>query len=279
MPALPSLIQRLKSEKVRDAREIIELLERLGPEAKEASPVLARFLDAKDPSLTKTALRALCAIGSPASDAINSKRNAILSAMDSAAKDHEFQRDSDKLKRGFEEVIVMLKAVGPGSIPLLLEIVRQKDADYRQVALFAIAQFRPADKVDTTAIKTILKQEDVDKDTRLVAAIALWNLDKDKSVLPFFSATLDGAEPLYKSLIFNVVDELGPQAKDLLPKLKAELTRLESQSPPKALNTQPQLATELDPSPPPRAELLVKLGAFIYDKDDLKRLIQKIEAK
>nr|WP_044181354.1 HEAT repeat domain-containing protein [Pirellula staleyi] len=69
-PAIPALIQALRSQDPIVRRKAAEVLARMGSDAKEAVPDLIRLLDDPDPLIRKTAARTLGRIGPDAAPAI-----------------------------------------------------------------------------------------------------------------------------------------------------------------------------------------------------------------
>lgn len=69
-PAVPHLIQAVRSPDPEVRHHAVETLSRIGPEAGEAVPDLVRALNDQDPLVRKTAARALGQIGPSAAEAV-----------------------------------------------------------------------------------------------------------------------------------------------------------------------------------------------------------------
>lgn len=69
-PAIPALIQALRSQDPLVRRKSAEVLARMGSDAKDAVPDLIRLLDDPDPLIRKTAARTLGRIGPDSAPAI-----------------------------------------------------------------------------------------------------------------------------------------------------------------------------------------------------------------
>jgi HEAT repeat protein len=78
--AVPALIQALQNPDVSVRRKAVEVLGRVGPDAKDAVPELVKLLDDPDEDVRKSAARTLGRIGPPAQDAVPALVRTLLQA-------------------------------------------------------------------------------------------------------------------------------------------------------------------------------------------------------
>lgn len=76
--AVPQLVQALKSPEPSVRRQAVDVLMRMGPDAKDAVPELTRLLEDEDEGVRKMASRALGRIGPEAADAVPALMRTLL---------------------------------------------------------------------------------------------------------------------------------------------------------------------------------------------------------
>lgn len=86
-PAVPMLVQSLKSSDLEVRRQACKVLMRMGPDAKEAVPELTNLLDDEDEELRRMAAIALGRIGPDAGDAVPALMRTLLEGESEAAAD------------------------------------------------------------------------------------------------------------------------------------------------------------------------------------------------
>lgn len=115
---MPTLIRSLEQKKARDPNEVIKILGAIGPDAKEAVPVLTAFLDQPElledeslASLQGTCVRTLGRIGPPAKPAVPALTK-LLKHPDGQLRFSAARAlwDIDKNTEGISTAIAILKA-------------------------------------------------------------------------------------------------------------------------------------------------------------------------
>ncbi|MBN9120269.1 MAG: HEAT repeat domain-containing protein [Planctomycetes bacterium] len=252
-PALPTFIEMLADHSPTYRARVIDIVAAIGPKAKDARPVIAKRLlaargaphhyadavaamvaispEPKDavadlvPLLGKhdwnaSALRAICAAGPDAKDAIPAIRKYVRGEL--AAK----EKDSGVYIAGFRD----LAKLGPDVVPLLVELL---DSDHaRDDALACLEVLGPKAKGAVPALVKFLKHADAE--VRCRSAVLLWRLEKDPAGVPVLAELLKADPTLTdgRSAPFGVksniaadaaraLGEIGPAARAALPQLRS----------------------------------------------------------
>ena len=208
--AAPILMQLLKEKKARSPELVIQILDRIGPDPKAVLPILTAALE--DASLCDEALKAICNLGPTARDAIPAIERAIRNAR---------ANGKNRVYASFS-LIDPLANLGGEVVPLLLEFLKEEDADFQSRSAYALGKIGPAAREAVPALTKILGHED--PSVRRDAARALWCIRKDVAGVPVLTALLKEearylAEPAAQSL-----GDMGPAAKASLPALREALS-------------------------------------------------------
>jgi HEAT repeat protein len=227
---VPELVKRLKELQARKAGEekesentsdmsiLIRLLGSIGPDAKDAVPVLIVALD--HPELREETVRSLCEIGPGAKDAIPALRRLVLDLI------VDLEKKQEPVGRSLEAFSCYdLHKLGPDVLPLLLELIDLPGVLGKRIALreFYIEELGPAAKKAAPKLAPLL--QDKDPQIRYWTADVLWNIEKNTAVVPVLVGLLNVNEPFLDRWAATLLGEIGSDAKEALPALKLALEK------------------------------------------------------
>jgi len=187
----------LKALKCHD-KEIMDLamaeLSELGPEGKEAVPLLIEIL--KDSTLNQVAALTLGEMGAAAEPAVP----ALIGAL---------KGDDLWLAMRVPDVLARLGPVAKAAVPALIEEV--KNGNYR--AAKALGRIGPDAKIVVPALEAAAK------DGSIHAAGALWDITHQKDqVIPILLRALKQGRT-GDGKLFEIISRMGPEAKEMVPLL------------------------------------------------------------
>ena len=197
-----------------ECSSIIEVFHLIGPDAEEAVPVLIASL--KDPELAEEAIQALYGIGPSAKSAIPAIRRTVLNA-----------------KTRFDW-LDELYTLGPDAIPVLLEFLKEGDANDQHCSARALGRIKPAVKQATPMLRKLLQSND--RDVRYSAAEALWRIERDNSIVPILIPLVEEGN----LSAIELLGEIGPGAKLALPALSKAAKELKDGSEVVVIGTKPK---------------------------------------
>ena len=207
------------------------------PIQKKPVPVIITALE--DPKLADDAIKTLCSFGPAAKDAIPAIGRAIR-----YRHAHEKEQDIKTYN-----LIGDLTELGAVAVPLLIEFLQDKDLDLdcQDQSARVLREIGPAAKEAVPALTNLLQHDDLL--IRMVAANALWIIDKNAAGLPAAMALLKegvngqarqvmrrfGSGPFgflvigysmsdrWAAAAAGVLEDFGPAAKSALPDLEKGL--------------------------------------------------------
>jgi hypothetical protein len=221
VPELAKRLKELQARKPGDETEtkntplistLIWILIEIGPDAKDAVPVLISMLD--NPELKDLVVKALCCIGPAAKDAIPAIRRVVLNLI------ADMEKQKEPLEKSLEAISYYhLTELGPDVLPLLLELLDRPGLLGKRLALreFIWEQGPIAQKAVPEL--TLLLQ---DKNTRIrfFTAYLIWKVEKNKAVVPVLVTLLLEPGSLLVKDTATLLGEIGADAKEALPTLK-----------------------------------------------------------
>jgi HEAT repeat protein len=201
--------------------EAVDALERFGPQAKEAVPLLVARLASQDRDTRWQTARALGHIGGAAKVAVP----ALLELF--------AQPGADAYARAFPQrgvtayAVEPLYAIGPEAAPALIAGLGHKQAGVRVAAARVLGYLRPRVKAAVPALQKAL--DDEDEYVRLFAAQSLWLLDRPAAeVVPTLAKVLASKDRDLRWRAAWLLERIGPEAEAAT----ADLTALFSESEP-----------------------------------------------
>jgi len=133
-PSPEKLAQQLSASEVALRRDAAYQLQRLGGRAKLALPALIKALDDEDKQVWSSAVTAIAAIGPDAKEAIP----VLIADLDTSGRRGRRQRDGRQIVM---RSAYALSRLGPEAIPPLVEALRKEDAGLRIGAAHALGPF------------------------------------------------------------------------------------------------------------------------------------------
>jgi len=211
--SVDDLIKQLKSTNSRQRGEAVEKLEAYGPEAARAVDALMPLLADKFPSIRLETTFALAKIGSAALPALRNgltspnKMIQIGSALTLGHMGSQAKEAIPDLKKLFSSSELALSGhaaqavwrIDPSQaaevVPVLGKVLSSPESAVRMGALSTLSQIGPTARGAVEEIRPLLR--DSEAQTRLSAALALWNIDpKQKGIVPVLAASLADKPPL-----------------------------------------------------------------------------------
>lgn len=224
------LIWTLRSPHWADRKYAVMALEKLGPEAREAIPALARALEDETPDVRGRAVRALGDIGPEAIPALTLalededlriRKYAIWElgkiGSDAVPILAGLLRDEDPEIR--RHAIWALGDIGWEGVPSLIQGLTDEDPDVRWAAAWTLGEIGPKAEEAVPALIQSLKDED--PNVRRTSAWALGAIGaRREGVIPALIQTLEGDEdPSARELAAWALGALGPKAEEVVPAL------------------------------------------------------------
>jgi hypothetical protein len=224
---VPELVKRLKelqtqkpgeeiqSKNISDMAGLIEILGNIGPDAKDAVPVLIVALDNLE--LRDEVVRALCYIGPNAKDAIPAIRRVVLDLI------VDLEMKKEPLERSLEAFSCYdLHELGPDVLPLLFEVLDLPGVLGKRFALRELSwEHGPTAKKAAPKLAPLLQHKD--PQIRYWTAGLLWNIEKNRAVVPVLVGLLNENEQRLVKQSATLLGEMGTDAKEALPALKTTL--------------------------------------------------------
>jgi HEAT repeat protein len=204
--AVPDLIKMLKEKLPRNTQYAIWLIEKIGPDAKDAVPELVKFLDTKE--YRDDAVDALSSIGPAAKDALPALRRVLLDAVSPEPTVCEVS----------PVTLCKLHRLGADAVPMLLDLISFGTQEGRIECVTALGHIGPGAAKAAPKLAEFLKHDDLK--LRLEAAIALCRIEKNLKAVVVLAELLTEQSSLACPAA-EALAEMGPDAKDALPALKA----------------------------------------------------------
>jgi HEAT repeat protein len=209
--AVTSLIKGLERDNKVARCDAAQILERLGPLAKDAAPSLAKLVLAPDESEAGYMVGALAAIGAEAHTTIP----ALYAAYDSV-----------KLKDGnqMEHVLSALVKIGASPSRGMISDLNDPDPDRRADAITTLSDFGARAQFTVGRLEALLS--DPSPSVQVKAVVALCNVDPaNPRVLPALWSALDSTELDVLNDAIAAIAKLGPRGVDAAPSLKKVIAR------------------------------------------------------
>jgi HEAT repeat protein len=193
-PGIAALIEALDSGKTQARRDVVIVLQDVGPAGKSAVPALIKALEHEDARIRSPAAYSLGRMG-PAAKAAVPALTRTLHDSDS----HVRINAADALRR------IDNSAAG---IPALIEVCKDPSPSNRCTATMVLGDFGPAAKDAVPALLELLK--DSDPYLPPYAAFSLWQIAKHDRAIPVLIEKARGSENGPDS---EFLGQIGPEAK------------------------------------------------------------------
>jgi len=237
-PAVPYMIKIFNEGTYRG--NMIEIFKRLGPVAAEAVPDLAAVLTQAEPSMVADAFEALKSIGPEARSVVPAiqpwltNKDPIIQMLAAAALAH-IQGDSriavPVLLDGLEGRLLG-RSVTHKKVEFRLEEFNVATSRLNEIAAILLGELGPTASQALPALEQSLGHSN--QWVRLAAAQAVWRIGGDsKRALPVLLDVVDSqtaaassqSGPNYELIrAIEVIEEIGPEAKDAMPALERART-------------------------------------------------------
>jgi HEAT repeat protein len=234
-PAVPTLIKILEDDKAKisgaatgveqgaigrpeDANPSIRAaaivtLEKIGPDAKPAIPVLLKSLKDKDNFVRLASISALLGIGE--------KEDGVLSAVKKMLED-----SSPGVRMEAARVLVRFNSESKASVATVTSILQKdKDPGTRASAAFSLRSMMHSQQIKTAIPPLIKALNDSDKEVREAAAQVLGDIcEEGKIVVPaLVESVKQDKEESVRMFAAQALGEFGPEAQAAIPALTAAL--------------------------------------------------------
>jgi HEAT repeat protein len=135
----------------------------------------------------------------------------------------EALKDEDaEVRRSAAEALARVDAKTPGVVPALAEALRDRDSEVRGAAALALGRLRVAREAVPPLCQTL---RDSDARVRIQAAWALTRIDPEaKGAVSVLTAALKEADPQLRGLAAQALTGLGDRASEAVPTLAAALS-------------------------------------------------------
>jgi HEAT repeat protein len=202
-------------------QHVANMLCAIGPGAKGAVPDLIKLLEEKSPRDPHQVIRVLCAIGPDAKGAIPVIRRVVLQNL--AGKGDKRAPLWNFSNNGSQEYD--FANLGAEAVPMLLDIIEAPTSrHYPAVNGFdSLQELGASGKAAAPRLVRLLTH--ADPSIRLQAARTLWAVDKNPAAIPALAGLLKGDDHRLGEAAAEALGEIGPDAKDALPALKAVLPK------------------------------------------------------
>ncbi len=182
-------------------------------------PVLISVIEDRPADLQRIdpAVVALCQIGAAGKEGIPAIRRLV-----KGVKEREPGTSRYSGTRAFE-FISSLPKLGSDGIALLVDFLMDKDADLQSKSAEVLGDAGAAAKIAIPALKKLLNHQA--PEVRLNAAIALWKIDQNPSVVPVLAGLLKEEKGTVTWSAAYALSEIGPAAKAALPELVKAFSR------------------------------------------------------
>jgi HEAT repeat protein len=207
---LPVFREALTSSNVRHQTTAVEVLARIGPEARSTVPLLRELLKSDEAELRALAAFALASIGPDAASAVED-----LARLAQA-------REGQLAVR--EQAVYALANIGPKAVkavPALMDLLRDPNLNLRGRAALALGAIGPAAQPAVGALADALA-DNTDPTIKLFAAQALWVIDKkEQMALPVLCDLLtdDQISLAMRLQAVKTLTQMGSSAKAAFPAL------------------------------------------------------------
>jgi HEAT repeat protein len=207
-PAVPLLLEALKTDDEDARATLAEALGEIGPAAPEALPALVRLLDDKRWWVQSNVIDALERFGElavgPLSEAL--------------------QSDSPEVRATAASALGNLGDKALGVLPQLVPLLKDKSAEVRRQVTYALGQIaeEAPDRLAPQIVPVLTALlTDKDKDVRQTAFLALRNFGPEgKAALPVLVRALKDKDADVRRLAAHGLGALGPEARSAIPELK-----------------------------------------------------------
>lgn len=207
-PSLDALVTQLGSTDIKQRREAVYEIAKLGPAAKSALPALIKAADDPDKQVWTSALSIIADLGAEAKAVVPD----LIERLDQSKSRQGRERDRNQ---AFLRFSYALAQIGPDAIPALTQALEGESVPRRIGATRALAQMgAPAKTAVPAMLKNLAHRDDtLRKDT----ADALAQMG-DASV-PGLIEVLNAKEPKQRQAAALALAQLGEQAKTAAPAL------------------------------------------------------------
>jgi HEAT repeat protein len=213
---LPVVLQHLKDPNADICANACQILGSLGPQAKEAVAPLIDVLEHENRDVRLEAIQSLGSIGLPARAAVPQLKKALLSLEKANDNYYEYQ------------LIETLVNIDPESKSLQKELWDFKKGTHRKSILATVRSNEAAAKNVVQLFEKGFADEN--PECRREAALALWQIQKRKEVIPFLLQALEYELPATSPAgsagkridgeVYRLLPQFGSAAKPALPVLE-----------------------------------------------------------
>jgi HEAT repeat protein len=235
---VPTLIEALKDKDAIVCKEAAVSLGKIGPQAKSAAPELVRLLEGGNPIVRRAAAASLGMIEPDAQVAVP----ALLKALKDADGPTRIQAIMSLGQVGEPEQVIpllipilrerggaggspssaaqaALQAIGPKTVPALIEALSDQQAETRLASLRILGRFGNQARAAVSRITALL--QDPDELVCVNAAEALWKVDRRaQAAIPVLIQGLKNQQswPIRSDASY-ILGQIGPEAKAAVPAL------------------------------------------------------------
>jgi HEAT repeat protein len=207
----------------------------IGPEASEAVSALIRALEDPSAAVRNRSAAALGKIGPAARDAVPVLVRSVVRTKPSP------------VSRSF--VTKAIVKIGGPAVPELIRLLRDQDESARSFAAESLGMIGPAARKAVPALVPMIG--DPRMVMRLVAAAAMWRIDRDERGIPILLEVLRVGDANDQLFAMTILAEVGPAGKDAVPSLIDILTQGDrSRRPQAAAETLGRIGAEAEAAVP-----------------------------